>query len=229
MKLYRTLARMVVIVVSALVLATKAEAQTTGRMLDSGTFEFGFTRRWFKRNVEPNFNEPISWGTKVFYVQYGATSWLTLSIEGRLSLGHEHDPQYPGRDYRDLLFGGGIAATVFSLDEFQMLAILHYGEIFSFDRSLERHHKQVQSVLAGIEVQRRFVFSPVELVVTAGPVFVYDEVSDYAPREDYTRKSIENIGVVVGLDVVAFDHARLFGQFIFDSFWQPRIGMGYIF
>jgi len=213
----------------ATIFGTQASAQAIGSALGSRSFELGYSHRWFERKLEPDFLEGTDWGLDYLYLRYGATNWLTLSLEGAVTFWRYNGPKFPGRDYRDISFGAGITSRVWSANRTSILLILDYVERFSFDRSIQRRHKQTQNVMAGAVLEHRFRIAPLDVSVFASPVFIYDEYTEYPSVFTYTNKSIDNIGLSTGVGVVAYDHVRLFGQVVFASFWQPWIGAGYVF
>ncbi len=202
--------------------------QVMGMTLDKGRFEIGYTSMQHKRVLENWGTEPVNWGTQIFYIRYGVYDWLTMSFEGFLS-NSENREQFPQRDYRDIRFGAGIASKFYSVESFRFILNCQYSEWLMFDRSLERHHKQVQSLLSAIEIQYIHRIDPVEGRISVSPVFLFDQYSQYTQFNNSTDKSLENLGIAMGIDLTTYDHLRLYGQGFFTSFWQTRTGLGWVF
>jgi hypothetical protein len=207
------------------VLSTPAVGQDLGRLIGEGEAELGYTLRWFERDVESEYDNPVTWFTPVFQLRYGLTSWLTFSVEGNITV--DANSKYPERDYRDLMLGGGITISMVTRKDLNIFGSVLYSEMQSLDRSIYRHDKQVQSVLTGIGVQHTFAIQRILFSTFISPVYVYDVVKDYTDSYNSTGTSQDNFGLSLGLSVTAFDHASIFGQVIFANYWQPRMGLGY--
>lgn len=202
--------------------------QVMGLTLDSGQFEVGYTRMDHKRLLENWGTTPVAWGTTVPYVRYAVADWLTLSLEGFL-VNSGSSEKFPLRDYRDIRFGGGIASRFLSVQQFRFSFNCQYSEWFMFDRSPERHHKQIQSLLSGVEIQYAYRIAPVDARIAVSPIFLFDQYSEYTQYYDSSDKSLKNAGVSLGIDLTAYDHLRVYGQGLFAGYWQTKTGVGWVF
>jgi hypothetical protein len=180
-----------------------------------------------KRSLHPTFPDGTTWGANVVYIRYGVRDWLTASIEGYLA--NAKSDRFPDRDYRDLRFGLGLSSNVWSQNGFNLVPVAHYSEWFAFDRSMSRHHKQVQSILLAVEMQYGINLWPIEATFSVAPVFLHDDISQYTRYESHTDRSSQDVGGAIGIDGIVYEHVRLYAQAIFVNFWQSRTGIGWVF
>jgi hypothetical protein len=187
-------------------------------------FEFGYTFRWYHRNLNPRYVTGTDWSADALYLGYGITDWFTTSIEGLVY--RSGQKRYPEEDYRRTHLGGGMRVTAYSFDELTLNVVFHYSQFLDFDRSRARSHFDVRSIVSGAAIVYTPPLLESQFSIGVMPSFVYDEIGEYTSYGNFTSVSSSNFGVLMGVEGLLFHHVRLFGDLLYASYWQPRIGVG---
>lgn len=205
---------------------TPTFCQSIERLLDKKGVEVGCAFRWYDRYFASDYGR-IKWGINNLVLRYGFTEWLTGSLEGYIS--NNHDNKFPDRDYRDYTYGFGFGSKIWAIDNFQVIFGIHYLERLDFDRSANQYHKLQGCFFATLKFQQRFYLSSAELLLFLSPAFVRDQLDEYTPGCSGSAVSVHNFGISIGFDILAYQHVHLVAQILFADYWQPRLGIGYVF
>lgn len=207
-------------------ISTPIFSQTIETLIGKERFEIGIDRRFYKRDFT-NDDQQFYWDNSNIVVRYGFTEWLTGSLEG--FIGRMGKDNFPNRNYYSYRLGCGLGIEIFEIDDYKLMLGIHYLENLDFDKSESNYHKAQTSLVTTLGINKTFIFEPVELIIFVYPAFVQDKVYEYTPRFDYSDTSVNNFGVIVGTDVLAYEHYRLIAEILYANYWQPRFGLGYIF
>ena len=201
-------------------------SQSIERNLEQGKFEIGFNYRYFKRDFSEDYNQ-LKWANGNFVLRYGIIEWLTVSFEG--FIGKKGQDNFPNRNYHSYSLGFGSAIKIITIDNFKIMFGIHYIENLDFDKSESNYHKLQKSFITALGVHQYFNFSFMESFIFVYPVYVQDKVYDYSPRFHSNDKSLNNFGVIIGVDLLAYHHFHFIAEILYADYFQPRFGIGYIF
>lgn len=201
-------------------------SQTIERSLDQGKFEIGIDYRYFKRNFSEGFKQ-LEWYNSNLVLRYGITEFLTFSFEG--FVGKNSADNFPDRNYYDYRLGLGFGLKIISISNLNIMFGIHYLENLNFDKSENNYNKLQKSLITALGVQQSINFSSMDLLVFAYPTFVIDKVFEYTPLFHSSGTSLNNFGVIVGADLLAYEHFHFIAEVLYADYYQPRFGVGYIF
>lgn len=109
-----------------IIVASPVSAQVAGPVLEHGTFEAGYTYKWFRRDTEPHPPEDKDWEVGALYVRYGLGRRLTITLEGGVwEVAHT---DFPGMDYTRFTLGGGAAVGLVEIRGVLVSASYHYNK-----------------------------------------------------------------------------------------------------
>ena len=201
-------------------------SQTTERSLDQGKFEIGIDYRYYKRDFPDDYKE-VKWDNGNLVLRYGITGYLTFSFEG--FVGKNTADNFPNRNYYDYRLGLGFGLKIISINDLKFMFGIHYMENLNFDKSGYNYNKLQQSLITALGVQQSINFSTMELLLFVYPTFVMDKAFEYTPRFHSSATSLNNFGVIVGADLLAYEHFHFIAEILYADYYQPRFGVGYIF
>jgi hypothetical protein len=201
-------------------------SQTIERTMDQGKIEVGVDYRYFKRDFPDDYKQ-VKWDNGNLVLRYGITDWLTVSFEG--FIGKMEQDNFPNRNYHSYRLGFGSAIKIITIDKSKIIFGIHYIENLDFDKSESNYHKLQKSFITALGVQQYFNFSFMESFIFIYPVYVQDKVFEYTPRFHTSDTSLNNFGVIVGADFLAYHHFHFIAEILYADYYQPRFGIGYIF
>lgn len=201
-------------------------AQVVGPALERHTLEFGVTYKWYERDFDTMYVGQEDWSAGALYFKFGACRWATVSIEGGISTVNHDD--FPGTDYKRYTIGAGLTSLLYDGSGFRVEAAGHYGEIFDHDRSDSQFHKNTRGVVVAVQFEGVFVWREQEILLWAGPAFVYDQVRQYPWRsyEPIKGDTSNKFGIVIGTNLLLFDRVDVFVNGVYADAFQPRLGAG---
>lgn len=201
-------------------------AQVMGPALERHALEFGFIYKWYERDFESMYVGQEDWSAGALYFKYGVCRWATLSVEGGISTVHHDD--FPDNDYRRYTIGTGLTALFYKRSGFRVEMAGHYSEIFDHDRSDNQFHKNTRDIVVAIQFEGFREIRDHEIGFWIGPAYVYDQVREYPWRtyEPVKGDTSNNLGVIVGTNVLLFDRINVFFNGVYADAFQPRVGAG---
>jgi len=212
-----------------LLLATSwvgASAQVIGPVLSKSSLELGYIYKWYHRDMEPNTPVEKDWEVASFFVRYGGTSRLTLSLEGGL-WNVEHD-DFPGMEFRRYTVGGGVGIRVLEVAGIGFSAFGHYNEVLDYDLSPPAFHKQTWGLNLGVLAEWSMTWKEQVLGIWGGPAYTLDESKNHAWNVRtfaYEDESATELGFVVGVNAVLWGRIVPSAHVVYADYFQGRIGI----
>jgi hypothetical protein len=197
-----------------------------GPALERHAIETGFVYKWYERDFESAYVGQEDWSAGALYFKYGVCRWATLSVEGGISTVHHDD--FPENDYRRYTIGTGLTSLFFTHSRFRIGVAGHYNEIFDHDRSDNQFHKNTRDIVVALQLEWTTKVRDQEMVFWIGPAYIYDQVRQY-PWQTYQPvkgDTSNNLGLVIGVNMLLFDRASVFFNGAYADTFQPRLGAG---
>ncbi|NIO29119.1 MAG: hypothetical protein GTO29_11270 [Candidatus Latescibacteria bacterium] len=213
------------LIVLALYTSSAANAQILSSTLKSGEAELGYIHKWFHRDMEPNLPTEMRWEVSTLFARYGGFEWLTLSVEGAISIFDHED--FPGLKYRRYALGGGVAAKLYQYRQWAFAGCFHFNEVWDHDRSANHFDKRTRGVITGLQIIRSFTFRNHAADVWIGPMYV-DDIGETYPWDSNTpikNEASDNFGVAMGAHTVFFKHFAGLFYVVYANYFQARLGI----
>jgi len=201
-------------------------AQVVGPTVPRRAFEVGYTFDWYHRDMTPHAPAEKKWQSASVYTAYGATDWLSVSLEGGYWPVHYDD--FPGTDYQRYVAGAGLSARLVEVGPALVGGTFRFSETIDFDRSAARFHKSTRSVLVWLHADVSRTVRGQTVDAWAGPLFARDVGKNYffGNLDPLKDASEHDFGAGVGARAVLFDRVVPSVRVIYAGYFEPRVSVG---
>jgi hypothetical protein len=216
---------LVAAVAGMLLVSARACAQAPAFGDSTGAVEVGLIQEWFHRELEPAVYDNTQWNISSILLSYSVTSRFTFSFQTGMSTFDHED--FPNSHFVRYAVGGGVAATVFRHNAWDVGIAARYLDTFDLDDSETSLHKRVQSFYASATLGRHFGIRSQPVFVYGGPVYADDRLQTYAwdSRDPVESDSGAAFGAQVGARIVAVKFISVFGYANYLEQAQGGVGL----
>lgn len=140
------------------------------------------------------------------------------------------DPDFPGRVYQGLGVGAGATVYPFISDPYRIGASARYYRHIWHDQSAERYDKVVDGITVALQFERSFASKNLSALAWIAPAYQKNRQFEYPGLfPEIELESNDNLGAILGVSVVLWEHVTPYVQFEFLERTQTGTGISYVF
>ncbi len=210
-----------------LVAPLSSRAEVLGPLLRERELEIGIMERHVDRLIDPEVGDPVQWKGEDYPVtiRYGLTANATLSFE----LSGDPNAMFFELDVVQYTVGAGIAALVWSHDDFVLSTGVHYYRRLDFYREAGYPDYINQGIDWALLAQQELRIGRMVSSIWGGPTISYLIVEPQAPFSEDSNIPDNVVGGVVGATLLSSIGIVLQGSLVWIDEPEYRLNLAYRF